>query len=89
VIALGRGGVAETVDNAVGRTYAEATADGLRGALDQWEADSCRFDPAEARRRAEALSLGVFRERLLGLIAEVAARGSTHPVPPAPHLSLK
>ena len=34
VIALGRGGVAETVDDAVGRTYEEATSDGLLGALD-------------------------------------------------------
>jgi glycosyltransferase involved in cell wall biosynthesis len=89
VIALGRGGVAETVDDAVGRTYGEATADGLRGTLDQWEADGCRYDPSEARRRAETLSLDVFRDRLIGLIAEVAARGSRHPVPPAPHLSLK
>jgi glycosyltransferase involved in cell wall biosynthesis len=86
VIALGRGGVAETVDNAVGRTYGEATADGLLGALNQWEAGGCRYDPAEARRRAEALSLSVFRGRLLALIAEVAARGSGHLVPPPPHL---
>jgi glycosyltransferase involved in cell wall biosynthesis len=88
VIALGRGGVAETVDDAVGGTYQEATSDGLLDALDRWEANGCRYDPAEARRRAESLSLGVFRERLIGLIAEVAGRGPSHPVPPAPHLNL-
>ena len=88
VIALGRGGVAETVDNAVGRTYQEATSDGLLGALDQWEADGCRYDPAEARRRAESLSLSVFRERIIELIGEVAIRGNGHTVPPAPHLNL-
>jgi glycosyltransferase involved in cell wall biosynthesis len=88
VIALGRGGVAETVDDAVGRTYAEPSADALVDALDRWEASGCRYDPAEARRRAEALSLGVFRERLLRLIGEVATRRAARAVPPAPHLNL-
>jgi glycosyltransferase involved in cell wall biosynthesis len=88
VIALGRGGVAETVDDGVGRTYQEATADGLLEALDQWEAGGCLHRPEEARRRAEALSLGVFRERMLGLMEEVAGRGSGHAIPPAPHLNL-
>jgi glycosyltransferase involved in cell wall biosynthesis len=88
VIALGRGGVAETVDDAVGRTYAEPSADALLDALDRWEASGCPYDPAEARRRAEALSLGVFRERLLGLIGEVVSRGEVRAVPPAPHLNL-
>ncbi len=39
VIALGRGGAAETVDDAVGRTYPEPTADALRETLDAWERD--------------------------------------------------
>jgi glycosyltransferase involved in cell wall biosynthesis len=89
VIALGRGGVAETVDNSVGRTYADPTAEGLRTALDDWEAHGCPHDPQEARRRAVALSLTVFRDRILGLIGEVAARNITHRVPPAPHLDLR
>ena len=79
VIALGRGGVAETVDDAVGRTYGEPTAAGLLEALDRWEASGCPFDPAEARRRAESLSLGVFRDRLLRLIGEVARRARSTP----------
>ena len=88
VISLARGGVAETVDDTVGRTYEESTSAGLIDALDRWEASGCPHDPAEARRRAEALSLDVFRDRLFGLIGEVAARVSGHVVPPAPHLSL-
>jgi glycosyltransferase involved in cell wall biosynthesis len=89
VIALGRGGVAETVDRRVGLTYEQATAAGLKAAIDDWEATGGDFEPGEARRRAEALSLGVFRERIFGLIGEVAARGVGHAVPPAPHLNLR
>jgi glycosyltransferase involved in cell wall biosynthesis len=88
VIALGRGGVAETVDDVVGRAYAEPSADALIDVLDRWEASGRPYDPAEARRRAEALSLGVFRERLLALIGEVATRRAGRGVPPAPHLDL-
>jgi glycosyltransferase involved in cell wall biosynthesis len=89
VIALARGGVAETVDAAVGRTYAEPTSAGLLAALNEWESGGCPHDPTEARRRAEALSLSVFRERMFKLIDEVAARGRDHAVPPVPHLSLR
>ncbi len=89
VIALGRGGVAETVDGAVGCTYGEPSAEGLQSALDDWEAHGCPHDPQEARRRAQALSLTVFRDRILRLIGEVAARGRGHPVPPAPHWNLR
>jgi glycosyltransferase involved in cell wall biosynthesis len=88
VIALGRGGVAETVDQKVGMTYGEPTTAGLTAAILDWEAKGGEFEAAEARRRAEALSLAVFRERIFGLIGEVAARGKVHAVPPAPHLNL-
>ncbi len=88
VIALGRGGVAETVDQKVGMTYEEPTTAGLTAAILDWEAKGCEFEAAEARRRAEAFSLAVFRERIFGLIGEVAARGKAHAVPPAPHLNL-
>src|SRR5262249_31399043 len=64
VIGLGRGGAADTVDDTVGRTYSEPSADALLDALERWEASGCPYDPAEARRRAEALSLPVFRTRL-------------------------
>jgi glycosyltransferase involved in cell wall biosynthesis len=86
VIALARGGVAETVDNSVGQTYAEASPTALLSAIDDWEAHGCPHDPTEARRRAEALSGPVFRDRILQFLADVVAGGTHHPVPPAPHL---
>ena len=52
-------------------------------------AGGCPHDPALARRRAEALSLSVFRERMFKLIDEVAAHGRDHAVPPVPRLSLR
>ena len=88
VIALGRGGVAETVDHAVGHTYAEPTPAGLLGAIDDWESGGCRFDADLARRRAEGLSLDVFRDRILGLIGEVVSAGMSRRVPPAPHFNV-
>jgi glycosyltransferase involved in cell wall biosynthesis len=89
VIALGRGGAAETVDNAVGRTYSDPTADALRAALDAWERDGRPHDPALARRRAETLALPLFRQRLLGFLAEVMTSRAAHSVPPAPHVDLR
>ena len=89
VIALGRGGVAETVDDRVGRTYPEPSADALRAALDAWEAEGRPHDPALARRRAEALALPLFRDRLLGLLAEVIAGPGREPARiPAPHVPI-
>ncbi len=88
VIALGRGGAAETVDNTVGRTYPEPTADGLRQALDDWESAGCPHDPVQARRRAEELALPIFRQRLLGFVAEIMAGRGVHAVPPAPHVGI-
>jgi glycosyltransferase involved in cell wall biosynthesis len=86
VIALNRGGAAETIDNAVGRVYDAPTADGLVGALDAWEAAGGPHDGAEARRRAERLATAVFRERLLGFLAEVAAGARAGRGLPGPHL---
>jgi glycosyltransferase involved in cell wall biosynthesis len=86
VIALGRGGAAETVDNRVGRLYGEPTSQGLLAAIDSWESDGCPHDTRVARGRAEGLALPVFRDRLLGFLADVAAGRHFEPVPPAPHL---
>ncbi len=88
VIALGRGGVAETVDHSVGRTYAEPTTESLIATLDAWERDGLPCDPSMARRRAEGLALPIFRQRLLGLLAEVVPTPGPHSVPPAPHIDL-
>ncbi len=84
VIALGRGGVAENVDDRVGRTYADPLTESLTTAIEEWEASGRPNDPAEGRRRAEALALPIFRSRLLGFIDEVTGR--TRAIP-APHLA--
>ncbi len=88
VIALGRGGAAETVDPAAGRTYPEPTAESLAEAIRDWEALGAPHDPAQGRRRAEQYSLPVYRERMLRLLAEVVStKGRTaDAVPPAPHV---
>lgn len=88
VVALGRGGVAETVDDAVGRTYGEPTTDALQAAIEGWEAEGRPHDPALARRRAEALALPVFRERLLSHLSEIVNGRQSDQVPPAPHMPL-
>jgi glycosyltransferase involved in cell wall biosynthesis len=89
VIALGRGGVPETVDDSVGRIYSEPTSAGLLAAIDAWESAGCPQDPAEARERALALSSPVFRDRILKFLTEVVTGDGRHMVPPAPHLNLR
>jgi glycosyltransferase involved in cell wall biosynthesis len=89
VIALGRGGVAETVDDSVGRIYTAPTSGALLAAIDAWESEGCPHDPTEARERAEALAVPVFRDRILRFLTEVVTSGSQHVVPPAPHLNLR
>jgi glycosyltransferase involved in cell wall biosynthesis len=85
VVALGRGGAAETVDDSVGRLYLDPSPEGLLGAIDAWEAAGRPHDAALARRRAEALAAPLFRDRLLGFLAEVAAGR----VPPPPHFPVE
>jgi glycosyltransferase involved in cell wall biosynthesis len=88
VIALGRGGAAETIDDSVGRTYAEPSPTSLLAAITEWEAQGCPHDPVRARRRAEEFALPVFRMRLLEFLAEVVASPDKHTLPPAPHVKL-
>ncbi len=85
VIALNRGGVAETVDDSVGRLYNEASAEGLRAALSAFELEHHRFDPNVARRRVEPLSMEQYRQRMLNMIEEVRANRHS-PGIPRPHL---
>jgi glycosyltransferase involved in cell wall biosynthesis len=87
VIALGRGGVAENVDDRVGRIYSEPTSWGLTRAMLAWEADGRPHDPVEARRRAEALALPVFRSRVLAFLDEVVRPASAIPTPHLPGVS--
>jgi glycosyltransferase involved in cell wall biosynthesis len=88
VIALGRGGAAETVDDRVGRIYPDPTRAALIAVLDRWEADGRPHDPDLARARAEALALPVFRRRILGYLGEVVANHERGRVIPAPHLPI-
>ncbi len=71
VIALNRGGAAETVEGPVGVLYDDPSAEGLLAAIVAWEAAGGPHDPNHARRRAECYARPVFRERLLGYLAEV------------------
>jgi glycosyltransferase involved in cell wall biosynthesis len=87
VIALGRGGAAETIDPVVGRTYGAPHPEALLEAMENWENAGCPADPLAARRRAESYSLATFRQRLLGHLAEVVARTTPEAVPPPPHLA--
>jgi glycosyltransferase involved in cell wall biosynthesis len=85
VIALGRGGAAETVDNAVGRTYQEPSPEALLACLEEWETEGCPHDPALARQRALGFAAELFRDKLLGLLAEVAGANRGARGVPAPH----
>lgn len=86
VIALARGGVAETVDYRVGRTYTEPTPEGLMDAVETWEAEGMPFDASSARLKAEAFAQPRFRERMLGFLESVMARQDGDRVPPQPHV---
>jgi glycosyltransferase involved in cell wall biosynthesis len=88
VIAFGRGGASETVDDRVGRLYFDPSPQGLLGAIDAWEADGRPHDAALARSRAEAVASHLFRDRLLGYLSEVVASTECGRIPPAPHLPL-
>ncbi len=88
VIALGRGGAAETVDETVGQTYPEPSTTALLAAIHGWEAQGCPHDPAAAQRRALAFARPLFRERLLDFLAEVVTNWGKHAIPPAPHVKL-
>ncbi|MDG3003848.1 glycosyltransferase [Paludisphaera mucosa] len=87
VIALRRGGAAETVPDACGRLYDAPTADALAAAIDAWEVEGRPHDPAFARAQAETFALPVFRRRLLGLLADVAASKDRHAGVPRPHIA--
>ncbi len=87
VVALGRGGAAETIDSRVGRIYTEPTPEGMLDAIESWENDGCPHDPALGRTRAESFALPVFRDRLLSYLSSVVSRrNDAERVPPPPHL---
>ena len=71
VIALDAGGVAETVDNAVGWLYSPSTTQGLINAIKDWENAGCPNNPELGRSRAEAFSTSRFRHRLMSELVEI------------------
>ncbi len=71
VIAFGRGGVAETVDDRVGRLYPEASPEALGETIRSWEQNGCPHDAGLGRSRAEGYSIRHFEARQVALIAEV------------------
>jgi glycosyltransferase involved in cell wall biosynthesis len=86
VIALGRGGATETVDQTVGQIYMDPTTEGLLEAIQSFESRGTSFDPQRARRKAEGFALPLFQERLLSFLADVVEGRVRDRVPPAPHL---
>lgn len=85
VIALNRGGVAETVDHRTGRLYDEPGHRALCQAIEAFEAAGRPHDPLLARRKAEALAPEVFRDRIVSLIDEIL---SAPPTIPGPHVPI-
>ena len=86
VIALARGGAAETIDDLVGRTYEASVLHGRRPARRDRPVGSpgaARTTRPSAVTCAESLSLPVFRERIHKLLTDVVARGTRHAIPPA------
>lgn len=84
VIALNRGGVAETVDDRVGLLYDEPGPEGLLRAVEAFEAGGGVRDGEFARKKAEALAPEVFRDRMLRLIDEMAEGRAVLPTPHLP-----
>jgi glycosyltransferase involved in cell wall biosynthesis len=69
VIALGRGGVAETVDDSVGRLYQEPSVESLCQAIVDWEAMPQNPQLARiARQKAERFAVDQFDQAILSLI---------------------
>ena len=69
VIALGRGGVLDTVvDRKTGILFEEESADALAAAIECFEREERTFDPVAARARAEMFSVDSFKTNMRALI---------------------
>jgi glycosyltransferase involved in cell wall biosynthesis len=88
VIALGRGGAVETVDDSIGRLYAGPHPSELATAIKDWEMAGCPHDAERGRRKAEAFSVPVFRDRILRLLAEVTTSPMKEVLVPRPHFRI-
>lgn len=72
VIAYGRGGLLDTVNEKTGVFFSEQTVDSLIAAVEAFEKKS--FDPAVCRARAQEFTREVFREKYVGFL-EGALKG--------------
>ncbi len=77
VIALGRGGAAETVvplgasDAPTGLWFGEQSAAAISAALDRFREVAARFEPSAIRKHAERFAPGRFRERIGAIVEEL------------------
>jgi glycosyltransferase involved in cell wall biosynthesis len=74
VVALARGGAAETVAGTIGRLYEEPTVNALEASITEWEAQGTPHSSLLARRRAEEYAIPIFRDRILSLIWDLVIR---------------
>ena len=73
-VVFGQGGAAETIEHGeTGVVFHEQTAEALRAAVANLE--TTPFDRLRLRKRAEALGVHVFEERLRAFVAEALAAG--------------
>lgn len=79
VIALGRGGVAESVNRDVGYLYDQPTIESLRAAILAWESQASSHDPSISRARALRFSRERFRNELLSFLAGVLRQNGDIP----------
>ncbi len=85
VIALGRGGAAETIDQEVGMLYEDESPEGLEQAILEWESLGRPCDSAEARRKAEAFAAPLFEQRIVDMLVEVAGKSTRESGLRGPH----
>jgi glycosyltransferase involved in cell wall biosynthesis len=84
VIALNRGGAAETVAPDCGHLYDAPSTDGLISAITRWENMGSPCDAAAARARAKAFSAARFRQEILQFLDRVVSQSQTPALASAP-----
>ncbi|MGZ3694614.1 MAG: glycosyltransferase [Bdellovibrionota bacterium] len=74
VIAYGKGGLLDTVNEDTGIFFPEQTVESLTAAVEKFESELSRFSPAKARARAEEFSRGHFRKQYLAELGKALKR---------------
>ena len=73
VVALGRGGAAETV-HGIGTLFDEQSEEGLIAAIEQFERTADRFDPLTARQRAQQYDKAIYVEKMQAMIMQLCKK---------------